>query len=111
MVGFNNLIDPYYEPRISVKEVDGVCILAIWVPSGTKRPYAVPEDITAKRKTWNYYIRYGISSIEAKGERLEELRDLSKKDPFDERGNQNIRPEDISLLQIRECKFNIEPQR
>ncbi len=67
MVGFNNLIDPYYEPRISVEEVDGVSILAIWAPSGTKRPYAVPEDITARRKTWKYYIRYGTSSIEAKG--------------------------------------------
>ncbi len=102
MVGFNNLIDPYYEPRISVEEVDGVDILAIWVPSGTKRPYAVPEDITAKRKEWKYYIRYGTSSIEAKGERLEELRELSKKDPFDERGNYDIKPEDISLLHIRE---------
>ncbi len=37
-----------------------------------------------------------------KGERLEELRDLAKKDPFDERGNQDIKPNDISLLQIRE---------
>lgn len=102
MIGLNNLIDPYFEPKISVEEVDGSSILVIWVPGGTKRPYAVPEDVTAKHKVWTHYIRYGTSSIEAKGENLEELRDLAKKEPFDERGNHDIKPEDISLLQIRE---------
>ena len=50
MVGFNNLIDPYYLPRTSVEEIDGKLILVIWVPSGVNRPYAVPADVLAKVK-------------------------------------------------------------
>lgn len=42
MVNLNHLIEPYYQPRISVEEVDGKYVLAIWVPSGTERPYTVP---------------------------------------------------------------------
>lgn len=37
IVGFNNLIDPYYRPRISVEDVDDAQILVIWVPAGINR--------------------------------------------------------------------------
>lgn len=50
MVGFNNMIEPYYSPRISIEEVDGNFILVIWVTSGTERPYTVPDDVNAKVK-------------------------------------------------------------
>ena len=103
MVGYNNKISPYYMPRTSVEEVDGKHILVIWCPAGINRPYSVPENVTARSITKEYfYIRSGTSSIIAKGEVLDELRELASRIPFDERGNPDIRIEDISTLLLRE---------
>ena len=73
MVGYNNKLSPYYMPRTSVEEVDG-----------------------------KLYIRSGTSSIIAKGEILDELRELASRVPFDERGNDVIQLEDISLVLLRD---------
>lgn len=103
MVNFNNMMDPFYSPRISVEEVDGVNILVIWVPSGINRPYAVPTDVKSKHnKQYAYYIRYGTTSIEAKGEQLDELREMANRVPFDDRGNPAIQPTDISATLLRD---------
>lgn len=103
MVGYNNKISPYYMPRTSVEEVDGKHVLVIWCPAGINRPYSVPENVTAKSMTKEYfYVRSGTSSIIAKGEVLDELRELASRVPFDERGNPDIRLEDISTLLLRE---------
>lgn len=90
-------------PRTSVEEVDGKSVLVIWCPAGINRPYSVPENVTAKSMTKEYfYVRSGTSSIIAKGEVLDELRELASRVPFDERGNPDIRLEDISTLLLRE---------
>ena len=102
MVGFNNMLDPYYLPRTSIEEVDEKSILVIWVPSGVNRPYAVPSDVLAKAKQMKYYIRSGSSSIVAKGEALEELRDMANRVPFDDRPNPNIAMSDISMVLLRD---------
>ena len=68
MIGYNNLMQPAYYPKTSVENVDGKKILVIWVPGGTHRPYKVPDEVTAKNKRFNYYIRYNSSSLIAKGE-------------------------------------------
>lgn len=103
MVGYNNKIAPYYMPRTSTEEVDGKTVLVIWCPAGINRPYSVPENVTAKNGSKEYfYIRSGTSSIIAKGEVLDELRELASRVPFDERGNPDIRLEDISTLLLRE---------
>ena len=103
MVGYNNKISPYYMPRTSVEEIDGKVVLVIWCPAGINRPYSVPENVTAKSITKEYfYIRSGTSSIIAKGEVLDELRELASRIPFDERGNPDIKVEDISTLLLRE---------
>lgn len=107
MVSFNNLIEPFYAPRISVEDVDGRYILVIWAPSGTERPYTVPENVTAKLKKPVFYVRYGTSSIEAKDELLDQLREMSAKVPFDDRGNENISYDDISLVQVRDYLVNV----
>ncbi len=66
-------------------------------------PYSVPENVTAKNGSKEYfYIRSGTSSIIAKGEVLDELRELASRIPFDERGNPDIKLEDISTLLLRE---------
>ena len=103
MVGYNNKMSPYYMPRTSIEEVDEKQVLVIWCPAGINRPYSVPENVTAKSGTKEYfYIRSGTSSIIAKGEVLDELRELANRVPFDERGNPDIKVEDISTLLLRE---------
>ena len=107
IVKYNNLIEPYYAPRLSVEEVDDTQILVIWIPSGQDRPYAAPHDVTAKLKKPIYYIRYGTSSIEAKGEQLDELRDMANRVPFDDRGNPTIQLTDISTTLLRDYLVQI----
>lgn len=103
MVGYNNKLSPYYLPRTSVEEVDGKHVLVIWCPAGINRPYSVPENITTKKSTKEYfYIRSGTSSIIARGEVLDELRALVNRVPFDERGNNEIKEIDISLILLRD---------
>ena len=63
MIGFNNLIRPIYYPRTSIEDVDGKKVLVIWVPGGPSRPYKVPDEVTAKQKKHNFYIRYNSSSM------------------------------------------------
>ena len=103
MVGFNNKINPYYLPRTSVEEVDGRHILVIWVPAGVNRPYDVRESVVSRnnpRTQW--YIRSGSSSIAAKGEALDELREMANRTPFDDRGNPDIDIDDISTVLVYE---------
>ena len=95
-VGYNNKIEPYYMPRIDVQEVDGKSVLVIWAPAGVNRPYNVRERVTAKQSPSKWYIRSGTSTIEAKGEVLDELREMANRTPFDERGNERIDISDIS---------------
>jgi ATP-dependent DNA helicase RecG len=109
MVGYNNKMSPYYMPRTSVEEVDGKSVLVIWCPAGINRPYSVPENVSSKSITKEYfYIRSGTSSIVAKGEVLDELRELANRVPFDERGNPDIRIEDISTLLLREYLVKVK---
>ncbi len=84
MVGFNNLMQPYYQPRLYIEEADGKTILVIKVSAGERRPYKVPDQITARQKTYNYYIRYNSSSIVPKGEYERELINLANRTPFDD---------------------------
>lgn len=103
MVEFNNKIEPFYLPRISVEEVDGKQILAIWVPSGINRPYNVLADVNAKKGSKpTFYVRSGSATIEAKGEVLDELREMTNRTPFDDRGNPNIQFADISSTLLRD---------
>lgn len=102
MVGYNNKMAPYYLPRTSVEEVDGKQLIVIWCPAGSYRPYSVPVSVTTRGSKEYFYIRSGTSSIEAKGEALIELQGLANRIPFDERGNNSIQVEDISLVLLRD---------
>ncbi len=103
MVGYNSKISPYYLPRTSVEEVDdGRQVIVIWCPAGNYRPYSVPVNVTTRGSKDHFYIRSGASSIEARGEALVELRELANRVPFDDRGNADIRLEDISLVLLRD---------
>jgi len=108
ILSLNKFIKPAYTPRLSVEEIDGNNIIVIWVPSGTDRPYTVPERITAKEKKEKFFVRYGSSSIEAKDELLDQLREMSAKVPFDERGNDEIKYEDISMALLRDYLVKVK---
>jgi len=108
MVGFNNLIHPYYQPRLYIEEADGKTLLVIKVSSGERRPYKVPDYITAKQKTYNYYIRYNSSSIVPKDEYERELIDLANRMPFDDRGNDQITLNDISPLLLHDYLVKVK---
>ena len=107
MVGYNNKISPYYLPRTSVEEVDGKLLIVIWCPAGSYRPYSIPANVTVKDSKEYFYIRSGTSTIEAKGEALVELRELANRIPFDERGNEEIQLEDISLILLRDYLMKV----
>lgn len=102
MINYNNLIQPYYQPRTAIEDVDGKKVLVIWATAGDRRPYKVPENITAEHKTYNYYIRYNSSTIVAKGEYEIELMNLANRVPFDDRGNSMAKIADISMLLVRD---------
>lgn len=108
MVGYDakisssNLRSISYNTKVSVEEVDGRTILAIWVPTGPNRPYCVAESVIARKSPLKYYIRSKSSTIEAKGETLDEVRELANRIPFDERGNEAITINDISGILVYE---------
>lgn len=101
IVGYDAKIKPAYVTRTEIVEIDNKYILAIWAPARNNRPYSVPENVVAKQvSTPKYYIRSKSSSIEAKGEILNELFDMANNTPFDERGNPNISIDDISPVLV-----------
>jgi ATP-dependent DNA helicase RecG len=101
MIGYNNLLKPYYAPRLFIEDVDGNQIIVLWVTGGSERPYEVPESIIAKHKSWKYFIRKYANSIEAKGAEKEELISLSNNIPFDDRANTQAKIENISLVLVK----------
>ena len=107
MVGFNNKFIPYYQPPISVEEIDGKKVFVIRVSRGQNRPYTIPIDVTAKQSNPAFYVRSGTSSIVAKGEVLDELRDMASRIPFVERGNPRIKLSDISRIHLKDYLLKV----
>ena len=90
------LIQPPYFPLVSVDRVDGRHLIVLHAPGGMNRPYKAPASVTAKHKTWHYYIRRYSSTVEAKGEDERELLGLTANVPWDDRLAQQARIEDLS---------------
>ena len=90
------LIQPPYFPLLSMDEVDGRKLMVLQAPGGMNRPYKAPASVTAKHKTWHYYIRRYSSTVEAKGEAEQELLSLTAQVPWDDRYNQHARVGDLS---------------
>ena len=108
MVEYNKLINPHYDPKISIETIDDVSVLIIWAPGGNRRPYEVPEDVTNKKdKKYRYYIRRYASTVQADKDEREELISLTRKTPFDDRINTEASVNDISPLLVREFLLNV----
>ncbi|MDO9115935.1 MAG: putative DNA binding domain-containing protein [Polaromonas sp.] len=90
------LIQPPYFPVLSIEEVDGRTLIVLQAPGGMNRPYKAPASVTAKQKTWHYYIRRYSSTVEAKGEVEQELLRLTAQVPWDDRYAQQASVDDLS---------------
>ncbi len=102
LIGYCNLIQPSFSPRLSLEEIDNKQVLVIRVPAGSNRPYKVPDDITAKHKTYNFRIRQFSSSIVPNREQEADLVQLTAKIPFDDRVNSNTKIDDLNFALMRE---------
>lgn len=102
MVGYDAKLSPAYMSKVSPEVVDGKTILVIWVPAGSNRPYSVMESVVSKKSIPKFYVRSKSSTIEAKGEILDQVRELASRTPFDERGNASASIKDISALLVYE---------
>lgn len=102
MIGFNNLIRPVYHAKLEIEELDGKKIMVLWIPGGSNRPYEVPEDVTAKKKEYQYYIRKYASSAKAGKQDREELISLANQVPFDDRANTDASVNDISFALLKD---------
>lgn len=60
------------------------------------------ESVVARKSVPKFYVRSKSSTIEAKGEILDEVRELANRIPFDERGNDRICIDDISGVRVYE---------
>jgi ATP-dependent DNA helicase RecG len=90
------LIQPAYFPVLSLEQVEGRKLIVLWAPGGQNRPYKAPASVTAKQKSWHYYIRRYSSTVEAKGETEQELLSLTAKVPFDDRFHQGAPVAELS---------------
>jgi ATP-dependent DNA helicase RecG len=102
LIGFCNLIQPTYFPRLSLEAIDGKHVLVIWVPAGSNRPYKVPDDITSRTKIYNYRIRQYSSSVVPDKDKELELIQLTANVPFDDRINSHYSINELSLSLMRE---------
>lgn len=79
------LIQPPYFPILTLEQIDGRNLIVLQAPGGMNRPYKAPTSISAKHKTWHYFIRRYSSTVEAKGEAEHELLGLVANVPWDDR--------------------------
>ncbi|MBI5080334.1 MAG: putative DNA binding domain-containing protein [Chloroflexi bacterium] len=92
-------IDPEYQPVISPEIYSGKQILVVWCPAGDTRPYQAP--ITSRGGERAYYVRQGSETIEARGDVLTQLMQMTAKVPFDDRRNLSATIETISPTLVR----------
>ncbi len=98
----NHHIQPNYRPIVEPEVFQDKHILILWCPAGDMRPYKAPKNLGKEKKVKLPYIRSGSKSIEAKGETLRQLTELTARIPFDDRMNQEATKEDLDLGLIRE---------
>lgn len=103
MVGYDKKIMPAYSAKFAKEEVDGKTIIALWVPTGTQRPYKVPDNVTSKKDfEHKVRIRSKSSSVVATPEQEKELYSMVSNEPFDMLGNSRATLDDISEILLTE---------
>ncbi len=98
----NQHMQPNYRPIIEPEVYQDRQILILWCPAGDMRPYKVPKNLGKEKNNKLSYIRSGANTIEAKGENLRQLQELTARTPFDDRINQEATMDDLDLGLMRE---------
>lgn len=101
-----NRLDPIYQPVLSPEVFLGKNILVIWAPAGDARPYQAPVRKNGQERS--YYVRQGSETVQAKGETLNQLIQMTAKTPFDDRRNLSAILETISPTLVRHFLSNIK---
>jgi len=86
-------IEPRYQPMTFVEEFQGQPIIVLWAPGGDTRPYQAPR---VRKEGKAYFVRQGVETVEAKGDVLRQLIELTARVPFDDRRSLEGRIEDLS---------------
>ncbi len=94
-------ITPAYYPVVEPYVLDGKHILVLWAPGGQNRPYKAPVSLGKDEKRHAYYVRYGSSTVVAKGPLEAELLQLAASIPFDDRMRHDAEVADLSLRLIQ----------
>lgn len=100
-------IDPEYQPIISPEIYEEKQILVIWVPAGDVRPYQAPINLRQGGER-AYYVRQGSETVEARGDILTQLMQMTAKVPFDDRRNAAISIDVISPTLVRNFLSDIK---
>ena len=101
-----NRIDPAYQPILSPEIYQGKSILVIWAPAGDIRPYQAPTTVKGGERV--YYVRHSAQTVEAKGDTLNQLLQMTAKIPFDDRRNIAASVDLISPSLVRNFLANIK---
>lgn len=99
-------IDPEYQPVLSPEIYQGKQILVIWAPAGDVRPYQSPKNLSGGERA--YYVRQGSETVEAKGDILTQLMQMTAKVPFDDRRNMSATLDLISPALVRNFLADIK---
>jgi len=100
IVQLGNNISPTYFPITQPYVLDGKHILVLWCPAGDNRPYLAPSTLGQGAQR-HYYIRVGSRSIQANGDILRQLQELTARVPFDDRINNRASLQDLDLALIQ----------
>ncbi|MGE0820486.1 MAG: ATP-binding protein [Candidatus Binatia bacterium] len=101
-----NTLDPIYQPVLSPEVVDGQHILVVWAPGSDIRPHQAPESFE-RGATRKYYVRLGSETVDAKGDLLTQLLQLTAKVPFDDRRALGVPIEKLRETRVREFLSDI----
>lgn len=99
-------IDPEYQPVIAPEIYQEKPILVIWAPAGDVRPYQAPETMRSGEK--KYFVRQGAETVEAKGDSLTQLMQMTAKVPFDDRRSLSHTIDVISPTLVRNFLSDIK---
>lgn len=99
-------IDPEYQPVISPEVYQGRQIMVIWCPAGDVRPYQAPESNVNPMR--HYYVRHGSETVEARGDILTQLMQMTAKVPFDDRRRADLSIDVLSPTLVRSFLSDIK---
>lgn len=96
IVQLGHKIQPTYFPISQPCVLEGKHILVLWCPAGDNRPYTAPSTLGVNGQRY-HYIRVGSHSIQAAGDYLRQLHELTARIPFDDRINNRATLQDLDL--------------